>query len=91
MVEPDPGELGEPSGDPGYLDGHAMNPVSVLRLARSLGGQLKPVVVVGCEPATLGPEEGAIGLSPPVQAAVDEAVTLVESLVGRYLDAPRLP
>jgi hydrogenase maturation protease len=91
LLEPDPAELGSPSGDPGYLDGHAMNPMSVLRLARSLGGELGPVVVVGCEPATLGPEEGVIGLSAPVQAAVDEAVGLVESLIARYLDAPRLP
>ena len=91
VMEPDAGELGPPSGDPGFLDGHAMNPVSVLRLARSLGGELNPVIVVGCEPATLGPEEGAIGLSAPVRAAVDEAVHLVESLIARYLDPPRLP
>jgi hydrogenase maturation protease len=91
VMEPDLGELGRPSGDPGYLDGHAMNPVSVLRLARSLGGELKPVVVVGCEPATLGPEEGAIGLSAPVEAAVDPAITLIESLIARYLDASANP
>jgi hydrogenase maturation protease len=90
-MEPDLAELAPPSGDAGYLDGHAMNPMSVLRLARSLGGELKPVVVVGCEPATLGPDEGVIGLSAPVQAAVDEAVGLVESLIARYLDSPRLP
>jgi hydrogenase maturation protease len=91
VMEPDLAELASPSGDAGYLDGHAMNPMSVLRLARSLGGELKPVVVVGCEPATLGPDEGVIGLSAPVQAAVDEAVGLVESLIARYLDSPRLP
>jgi hydrogenase maturation protease len=66
-----------------------MNPVSVLRLARSLGGELNPVVVVGCEPATLGPEEGLIGLSAPVAAAVDEAVALVESLIARFLASHR--
>ena len=66
-----------------------MNPVSVLRLARSLGGELNPVVVVGCEPATLGPEEGLIGLSAPVAAAVDDAVALVESLIARFLASHR--
>lgn len=88
VIEPDPADLG-PAGDPGYLDGHAMNPVSVLRLARSLGGELNPVVVVGCEPATLGPEEGVIGLSAPVAAAVDDAVELVESLIARFLASHR--
>lgn len=85
VMEPEPDELEAATGDPGFLDGHAMNPVSVLRLARSLGGAPAPVVVVGCEPETLGPEEGHIGLSPPVQAAVAEAVTLVESLIARFL------
>jgi hydrogenase maturation protease len=38
--------------------------------------------VVGCEPASLGSEEDpALGLSDPVQAAIDEAVRLVETLV----------
>jgi hypothetical protein len=41
--------------------------------------------VVGCEPATLGPEEGQMGLSEPVEAAVDEAVGLIESLIATTL------
>jgi hydrogenase maturation protease len=88
VIEPDPDELGPP-GESAVLDAHAMNPVSVLRLARSLGGALNPVVVVGCEPATLGPAEGAMGLSEPVQAAVAEAVSLIESLIARFLAARR--
>jgi len=36
-------------------------------------------------PATLGPEEGQMGLSEPIAAAVDEAVQLVDSLVARIL------
>ena len=67
------------------LDAHSMNPVAVLRLAKSMGGDLKRVLVVGCVPATLGPDEGQMGLSEPVTAAVDEAVKLVESLVTRIL------
>ena len=58
----------------------------MLRLARSLGAELKSVVVVGCEPATLGPPEGQMGMSEPVQAAVDEAVTLVEGLIQRFFN-----
>jgi hydrogenase maturation protease len=48
-------------------------------------GKLKRVLVVGCVPETLGPEEGQMGLSEPVAAAVDQAAKLVESLVERIL------
>jgi hypothetical protein len=41
--------------------------------------------VVGCVPATLGPEEGQMGLSELVAASVDEAAKLIDSLVTRIL------
>jgi hydrogenase maturation protease len=69
----------------GLVDAHDMNPLAVLRLARALGGTVGPVTVVGCEPATLGPEEGRMGLSEPVQGAVDRALSLVETLVAQTL------
>jgi hydrogenase maturation protease len=62
-----------------------MNPLNVLRMAINMGGQLNRVLLVGCVPATLGPEEGHMGLSEPVTAAIDEAVKLVDSLVARIL------
>ena len=66
------------------LDAHGMDPVKVLALARELGGPLPRVLVVGCEPATVGgiDEELVAELSEPVRAAVDRAVGLVESLVA---------
>jgi hydrogenase maturation protease len=79
VMEADLEQLDEPAA--GAVDAHDMTPLNVLRLARSLGGTLGPVLIVGCEPATLGPPEGLMGLSPPVQAAVDEAVALIEGLV----------
>jgi hydrogenase maturation protease len=85
VLEPDLDNLGSPGPGDSILEPHAMNPVSVLRLAAGMGAQLKRVLVVGCVPATLGPEEGQMGLSEPISAAVEEAVTLVESLVTRIL------
>jgi hypothetical protein len=41
--------------------------------------------VVACEPATLGGDEGHMGLSEPVLAAVDGAVELVAKLVDKIL------
>ena len=59
-----------------------MDPVKVLRMAQTLGGTLGRVILVGCEPETFGPEnEGHMGLSAPVEAAVDEAVRIIEELV----------
>ena len=86
VLEPHLAELDAPEAGPAVLDAHDLNPFHVLRLARSLGAELKQVVVVGCEPATLGPPEGQMGLSEPVQAAVDNAVTLIEELIERFLN-----
>jgi hydrogenase maturation protease len=85
VVEPDMQDLNSEAAQPGFVEPHAMNPVQVLKMATGIGGELKRVLLVGCVPATLGPEEGQMGLSEPVAAAVDEAVSLVESLVTRIL------
>jgi len=37
------------------------------------------------KPETFGPDEGLMGLSAQVQAAVPEAVRIVESLVSEHL------
>jgi hydrogenase maturation protease len=52
-------------------------------MAQSMGGELKRILLVGCEPATFGPEEGQMGLSEPVAAAVEESITIIESLVEK--------
>jgi hydrogenase maturation protease len=83
VVEPNLAELG-PAGS-GPLDAHAMNPITVLRMAAHMGAQLKRLLIVGCVPAALGPEEGQMGLSPEVAAAADEAAKVVDKLVERIL------
>ncbi len=85
VLEPDLKDLDRPGMPPGVIEPHAMNPINVLRMAMSMGGQLKRILLLGCVPATLGPEEGQMGLSAPVAAAIAEAVKLVDSLVQRIL------
>lgn len=66
------------------LETHGMDPVKVLALARTLGGTPPRTFVVGCEPLTRmseDDEEIVAALSEPVQAALDEAVRLVDSLL----------
>jgi hydrogenase maturation protease len=81
VIEPDI------DAEPPMLDPHAMDPLQVLRLARTLGELPGTVTIVGCEPATLGPDEGQMGLSPEVAAAVDEAVTVIDRLIQEMLNA----
>ena len=85
VVEPDLAGLGTEGMDGGDIDAHAMDPVKVLRMAASMGGPLKKVLLLACEPATLGPDEGVMGLSGPVNAALTDAVNLVESVISRIL------
>ncbi len=78
VIEPD---LDDVEGTP---EAHGMNPVQVLALARALGGRMPRVLVVGCEPQEVmtGEEDEIVAeLTEPVQAALDEAVRLVEALV----------
>jgi hydrogenase maturation protease len=82
MIEPDLENLNADATD-GALDTHAMHPLRVLRLIQATGGKVPRIWLVGCEPGTFGPEEGQMGLSEPVAAAVPEAVTLIHSLLQR--------
>jgi len=72
----------EVSAEP--VNGHALDPMEVFRLARRLGGPLPETYLVGCCPGPVDEsEEGEIGLSPPVAAAVGPACDLVARLVFR--------
>lgn len=67
------------------LDAHSMDPLQVLRSVKSMGGQLGRILLVGCEPGDLGGEEGRMGLTPPVSAAIEQAADMVESLIANEL------
>jgi hydrogenase maturation protease len=78
LLEPQAGDA-----QPVEMEAHGMNPMRVLEMVRALGGRPKRAYVVGCEPATLGDElEGAMGLSAPVEAAVDGAIGMIERLTA---------
>jgi len=83
VIKPDLAAL--PDADANAIAMHSIDPLTVLMLVRTLGGQPPPVYVVGCEPLTFGPEEGQMGLSAPVEAAIEEATRVVRSLVGKLL------
>ncbi|MGA8271069.1 MAG: hydrogenase maturation protease [Candidatus Sulfotelmatobacter sp.] len=86
VIEPDVSASDADDNPPAAIEAHAMNPVAVLRMAQAMNIEVKNVLLVGCEPETLGGEEGQMGLSAPVEAAVDEAIKLVQSLIHKILD-----
>jgi hydrogenase maturation protease len=71
-------------------DAHGMDPARVLRLARTLGGLPRRVLLVACEPAA-GELDPGMALSEPVRQAVDEAVLLIEAIVEELLAPPAAP
>ncbi len=79
VLEVRPEDLGN-----GAFDAHGMDPVAVLSSLSALGGSLPPTYVVGCRPDDIG---DGIGLSPPVAAAVDEAVSTVRAVIAERLGA----
>lgn len=89
-IEPDLSELDHPDAQAMAIEPHGMNPMKVLGMVKSMGGELGRILLVGCEPASVCADgEEWMGLSEPVAAAVNEAMGLVESLVNRILEEDR--
>jgi hydrogenase maturation protease len=64
------------------MDAHRMDPLEVLRSARAMGAKTQRILLVGCEPGELGGEEGRMGLTAAVEAAVPLAADMVEALIA---------
>ncbi len=83
-LEISPGDIPDAS-DEALVNSHGLDPVRVLALAKSMGAQLKNVLLIGCEPLALDHDNtGHIGLSAPVEAAVDSAVATIEHLIQKF-------
>src|SRR5947209_7988878 len=73
-------------GDGVLVEAHHLDPARVLRLAACLGAWVGRLFLVGCEPSPIDESEDfGAELSAAARAAVDEAVPLIVSLVGRLL------
>jgi hydrogenase maturation protease len=84
-------DLREPLAPEGLLiEPHDLDLAKVLRLAAALGDSCRRILLVACEPATFGNEDAdAMGLSPEVAAAVDQAIAVVEKLIFELLEPRR--
>jgi hydrogenase maturation protease len=75
VVEPDMAEFEAEIADGEVINPHGMDPATVLRFVSAIGGFSGKVVVIGCEPGEV--DDVGLGLTPPVEAAVDRAIALV--------------
>ncbi|SDX91396.1 hydrogenase maturation protease [Modestobacter sp. DSM 44400] len=67
----------------GQVDAHSMDPATVLASLAALGGKVPQItLLVGCQVTDV---DERIGLTPPVEQAVDEAVRTVQALLTREL------
>jgi hydrogenase maturation protease len=86
VLEPDVHEVPEPSDDAPLVEAHALDPAKVLRLVDALGGVVRRLLIVGCEPqAATNSDDMQMRLSSAVEASIDRAVALIESLVTQIL------
>ena len=83
LIHPDLSQLDQLDGM--TADAHSMNPVNVLRMLRTLGSSPGELYLIGCEPAILDVEDGRMGLSEVVEAAIPQAIELIKSLVNDLL------
>lgn len=94
VMDAEPEDL-EPIEDGEMLSPHGMDPETVLRFVKAVGGWPGKVKIVACEPTEV--ETMGMEMSPQVAASVDRAVTLVHETVAElltdaaYEDAPESP
>jgi len=79
VIEPDENDINPDLEQGGPIDPHGADPATVLRFVKSIGSWPAKVLIVACEPETI--EDFEIGLSEPVNAAIDEAVEMVDGII----------
>jgi hydrogenase maturation protease len=78
-----------PDSHTAIVELHALQPEKVLGLAQAMGGNIRHVFLVGCDVApSLLDDDMQMEMSEPVRAAVDEAVSVIETMIGRLRVKP---
>jgi hydrogenase maturation protease len=85
VMEVDEHEVDGQIEDGQMLNPHAMDPQTVLRFVKYVGGWPGRVIVIACEPETV--EDVGLGLSDAVAAAVARAADVVLETIGELRDA----
>jgi hydrogenase maturation protease len=79
IIEPDRPATAPLQGP--QLSAHDLDPASVMQLVQALGGTCRRILLVACEPADCGGEDGRMGLTETVTAAIEPAVEAIHTLL----------
>jgi len=79
IIEPNENDIDPDLEQGGPIDPHGADPATVLRFVKSIGSWPGKVVIVACEPESV--DDFKIGLSAPVNAAIDKAAEMVEDII----------
>jgi hydrogenase maturation protease len=85
VMEADADDVDGRIEDGQMLNPHAMDPETVLRFVKYVGGWPGRVMVVACEPETV--EDVGLGLSEAVKSSVDRAADVVTETIRELRDA----
>ena len=80
VIEPSMEEIASSIEDGEAINPHGMDPATVLRFVRAVGGWSGKVVIVACEPGDV--EDLGLGLSPALEAAIDQAIALIDETIA---------
>jgi hydrogenase maturation protease len=81
VIEPELSDYAGAIEDGDTINPHGMDPATMLRFVNAIGGFSGKVVVIGCEPGEV--DDVGLGLTPPVEAAVERALTLVGETIDQ--------
>lgn len=82
LLEPTLPETKEEAPPQMLIQAHSMTPDHVLSMVQMMGGECPPMLLLGCEPATLGSDDAPqMGLSAVVAQMVEPAVERIEQLI----------
>ncbi len=79
VIEPKESDFSNDLEEGGPIDPHGSDPVTVLRFVKSIGAWPGKVFIVACEPETV--DDFEIGLSEPVNIAIDTAIEMVDDII----------
>jgi hydrogenase maturation protease len=67
--------------DAPIVSAHDLDPEKVMQLVQALGGNCRRVLLVACEPADCGGEQGRMGLTPSIAACIEPAIEMIRTLL----------
>jgi hydrogenase maturation protease len=68
--------------DAPIVSAHDLDPAKVMQLVQALDGTCRRVLLIACEPGDCGGDEGRMGLTPPVVAAIEPAIEMIHTLLA---------